>query len=234
MNGHEMLDLVPLYALDALEGREQRDLEAHLGLCDECIGSLAEYQTVATSLVHDEPASAETWESISAAITTEGSPSTVVRLQKSTSSTMWRWVAGVAAAAVVVLGALMMFDEATGPLDDDSIVAAARQVAGEEGSFVGDFLVDDVAVAQIVLADNGRGFVIPTEELPALDSARTYQLWVVNDAEDVISAGVLGSSPAPATFTWTGEVTGFALTREVSGGVVSSAGDVVSAISATG
>lgn len=34
----------------------------------------------------------------------------------------------------------------------------------------------------------------------------------------------------PATFTWTGEVTGFAPTREVAGGVVSSEGDVVSVI----
>jgi hypothetical protein len=53
---------------------------------------------------------------------------------------------------------------------------------------------------------------------------------VINDIEDVISAGVLGNEPAPATFTWTGDTTGFALTREVAGGVVSSAGDVVSVI----
>jgi hypothetical protein len=46
----------------------------------------------------------------------------------------------------------------------------------------------------------------------------------------VISAGVLGNNPEPATFTWTGDVSGFALTREVAGGVISSAGDVVSVI----
>jgi hypothetical protein len=41
---------------------------------------------------------------------------------------------------------------------------------------------------------------------------------------------VLGNRPGPSTFTWTGEVTGFALTREIAGGVVSSAGDVVAVI----
>jgi anti-sigma-K factor RskA len=110
-------------------------------------------------------------------------------------------------------------------------VAAADRIAEEPGSIVGDFVVDDAAVAQVVLSSDGQGFVIPTNDLPALEQTRTYQLWVVNDTEDVISAGVLGNSPVPATFTWTGEVTGFALTREVAGGVVSSAGDVVSVIS---
>ncbi len=235
MSTHEMLDLVPLYALDALEDQERRDFEDHLIMCDACTVSLDEYHTVATSLVHDEPASAETWNRISAAISTDGAGmSNVVPLPKSRPGPAWRWVAGVAAAAAVTLSALLVFDNSTEQLDDPGIVAAADQIASEDGSFAGDFRVDDVVVAQIVLSDKGRGFVIPTEDLPALKGDRTYQLWVVNEAEEAISAGVLGSRPAPATFTWTEEVTGFALTREVSGGVVSSAGDVVSTISATG
>lgn len=46
----------------------------------------------------------------------------------------------------------------------------------------------------------------------------------------MISAGVLGNDPRPERFTGTGEVAGFALTRERAGGVVSSEGDVVSVI----
>jgi hypothetical protein len=53
---------------------------------------------------------------------------------------------------------------------------------------------------------------------------------VINDTDDVISAGVLGPEPAPSTFRWSGPIAGFALTREVAEGVVSSAGDVVSVI----
>lgn len=232
MSNHQMHDLVPLYALDALETAEHREFEAHLETCPECRASLDEYQAVATSLAHDEPASSETWQRISAAISIDESPtSNVVAMPRSGPGTMWKWVAGVAAAVALLLGAFVVFDNLQdSQFVDDEIVAAANRVAEEPDAFVGDFLVEDLAVAQVVLSADGQGFVIPTENLPALEQARTYQLWVVNDTEDVISAGVLGYSPAPATFTWTGEVTGFALTREVAGGVVSSAGDVVSVI----
>ena len=230
---HQMHELAPLYALDALEGKEQHDFEAHLETCPECQESLDEYQTVATNLVHDERASDETWERISAAISTEGeSASNVVEMPPARNTRTWQWIAGLAAAAALVFGALLAFDGLQADqLGGDDIVAAADRVAGESGALVADFLVDDVSVAQIVLSDDGRGFVIPTDDLAPLDEERTYQLWVVNDTEDVISAGVLGNDPDPATFTWTGDVAGFALTREVAGGVVSSEGDVVSVIS---
>jgi hypothetical protein len=85
-------------------------------------------------------------------------------------------------------------------------------------------------VAEVVLTGEGDGFILPTETLDPLGPDRTYQLWVITPDEQVISAGVLGNDPGPARFTWTGEVAGFALTREAAGGVVSSEGDVVSVI----
>ena len=36
-----MTDLVPLYALDALEGAEMREFEVHLETCEECVAELA-------------------------------------------------------------------------------------------------------------------------------------------------------------------------------------------------
>lgn len=82
-----------------------------------------------------------------------------------------------------------------------------------------------------MLTSAGRGYVLPTDALDPLSTDRTYQLWVINTDADVISAGVLGADPTASSFTWTGDVSGFALTREVAGGVVSSAGDVVAVIS---
>lgn len=232
MSKHEMLDLVPLYALDALEGEEQHQFEAHLVTCADCQGSLDDYREVASNLVHDEPADDETWERISTAIATEGEAGAdVVELPRSGMGNSWKWLAAVAAVAATVFGTLLVLDGAQDdPFDGDDIVAAAERLADQPGAIVSDFLVEDVAVARIVLSEDGRGFVIPADVLDPLDQARTYQLWVINDTEDVISAGVLGNDPAPATFTWTGEVTGFALTREVAGGVISSEGDVVSVI----
>ncbi len=234
MSNHVMLDLAPLYALDALEREEQRQFEAHLETCADCQASLADYQEVASNLVHDEPAGDETWERISAVIATEGETwgTEVLEMPRSRmSGTGWKWLTAVAAATAAVFGTLYVLDGTQGePLHSGNIVAAAEQVADQPGTFIGDFLVEEVAVAQVILSNDGRGFVIPTDELDPLDEGRTYQLWVINDTEDVISAGVLGNDPDPATFTWTGEVTGFALTRENAGGVVSSEGDVVSVI----
>jgi anti-sigma-K factor RskA len=225
MSYAEIHDLVALYALDALEGDERANFESHLETCGDCEAALTEYRSAASTLVSDQPASDATWERISATIAGDD----VVPLRRSRSDFVWKAVAGVAAAAALVFAALALLDGAD-PMSNEAIVAAADELAAEPGTFVGDFFVEEVSVARVVLSPDGRGFVIPTEDLEPLDPDRTYQLWVINDVEDVISAGVLGNDPAPATFTWTGDATGFALTREVAGGVVSSAGDVVSVI----
>lgn len=235
MSSHEMMEQVALYALDALDDTEVVEFETHLESCDACGAELALYRTVAANLVHDDTPSEETWDRISASISGDSNTTLadVVSLDSRArgGSNPWRWVASIAAAAALLIGGFLLAQLATaGNLTDQNVVAAADEAAAEAGSIVGDFLVDGVSVAQLVLAQDGRGFVIPTDDLEGLDSARTYQLWVINDTADVISAGVLGADPAPATFTWTGGVSGFALTREVAGGVVSSAGDVVSVI----
>jgi len=43
----------------------------------------------------------------------------------------------------------------------------------------------------------------------------------------MVSGSALGDEPRPSAFTWDAPVSGFALTREVTGGVTISAGDVV-------
>ncbi len=226
-----MHDLVALYALDALEGADLESFETHLAECPTCAAELARHRAAAGALVVDEAPSEETWARIRAAVSAPDAE--IIALPTaSDDSRAWRWVAAVASIAALVFGAILVTNLLdAGEVDDGAVVAAAEKAATEEGAIVSDFLVDDVAVAQVVLTTDGRGYVIPTDDLAALESDRTYQLWVINDAADVISAGVLGADPAPAVFTWTGEVSGFALTREVAGGVISSAGDVVSVIS---
>lgn len=226
MNDHQWAESVALYALDALEGRELSEFENHLETCEICRVELDEYRAVASTLVRDESASDETWHLIQATIRDQTLDHGT---EPGVESNRWGWVA-VAAAVALVLGGFLGWQLATDGDASENIVAEADQAASDPGSIVADFLVEDVAVAQVVLTADGRGYVIPTDDLVELDDDRTYQLWVINEAEDVISAGVLGAQPAPATFTWTGDIAGFALTREVAGGVVSSAGDVVSVI----
>ncbi len=234
MSTDQMLDQAPLYALDSLGSTEVADFEIHLEKCPDCQAEVALYQSIAANLVYDDEASDATWNRISAAIDAGGDLSAeVIALHSRPADTSrpWKWMASIAAAAALVLGGFLVAQiTAGGPLTGSNIVTAADRASTDPGAFVGDFQVEGVTVAKLVLAEDGHGYVIPTDDLEPLDASRTYQLWVVNDTADVISAGVLGAEPVPSTFTWTGGVTGFALTREVADGVVSSAGDVVAVI----
>lgn len=232
MTSHEMLELVPLYALDALEGDEEDRFVRHLPTCAQCQEALAAHRDAAAELVPDGPPSEAGWDRIVASIRDDDGGVTaadVVSLPKARSDGPGRWVAAVAAVFALVFGGILAA-EMLGEESSPDVAAAAQQAASLPGALVSEFLVEDVAVAEVVVTPDGQGFVIPTDQLEPLDVERTYQLWVINDNEDVISAGVLGNDPSPATFTWTGDISGFALTREVAGGVVSSAGDVVSLI----
>lgn len=237
MTNHNLLhELIPLYALDSLEGNELRAVRTHLGSCDPCRRELARYAAVTSQLVPNEPAPTLGWERIASAIGkgTEiplGQAAEVIDLEagrprRTRAVTLVTAIAAVAALVLagITLAQRSLLNDLTG---DSAVIAAAEQAASSPDAYVGVFLVDGFAVAQVVLTEDGHGFVVPTEDLEPLMPERTYQLWVITTDEQVISGGVLGNEPRASTFTWTGEVSGFALTREVAGGVVISEGDVV-------
>jgi hypothetical protein len=219
----ELVELVELYALDALEGAELAEFETHLGLCDLCQSQLADALTVTASLVADAPAPTQVWDRIVAEI--DPHVATVTELSKRRGPVIA--LSTVAAALAIALGGVLLAQRSM--TSEETLIAAAENAASEADSTVADFVVDGVTVAEVVLGVDGIGFVLPTSALPDLDEARTYQLWVINDEGRVISGGVLGNSPAASTFTWTDDVSGFALTREAAGGVEVSEGDVVAA-----
>jgi anti-sigma factor RsiW len=69
MTNHDRLnELVPLYALDSLEGDELHAMRGHLDACDACVRELARYSAVMSNLVPDEPAPPHVWERIATAI----------------------------------------------------------------------------------------------------------------------------------------------------------------------
>jgi len=227
----EVRDLIPLYALDALEGDEQIAVQSHLHGCGECRAELARQEATVAELIPDEGPPTGVWQRIvdeidlheaDRPVSIDGSPSRSRDL---------KWLATVAAGAVLVLAAGMVAQRVVDqPLSGSQAVLAAAEVAATgEGAIVAELVGDAGTVARVVLSVEGEGFVLPAD-LDPLGPDRTYQLWVVTADDLVISAGVLGGDPAPARFTWSGEVAGFALTREVAGGVVSSAGDVVAAV----
>lgn len=227
-----MLDLVPLYALDALEGVEMEEFESHLEACDQCAAELAIHHAVAAAFVVDQAPPVPVWDRMAAEIADTRPVAGVDRFDaRRTRRHPLAWVASIAALLAVVLGTLSVFqairlDEVTGP---GAVIAAAQSAASQPGAIIANLESDSGRVAQIVLTPEGEGFVLP-EQLEPLSEDRTYQLWVITPDQVAISAGVLGNEPGPVRFTWSGDVAGFALTREVAGGVPSTAGDVVAAV----
>lgn len=232
MIDHDLIEeLLPIYALGAATDDEVDAIRSHLERCDRCSEELGLHLTTVSALDRDERPSTETWSRIVSDIARADELATVTPIGEKRDRRLFRALAGVAASlALVFVGFSIARLTGGSPLDTESVVAASEDAALMDGSIVTDFIVDDHSIAHIVLTEEGRGFIIPTDYLPELDASRAYQLWVINTDEAVISAGVLGNDPAPAPFTWTGEVAGLALTREVAGGVVSSAGDVVSVV----
>lgn len=230
MIGHDRLhDLLPLYALDALDDSESCEMQRHLDYCATCLTELSGHLAVTAAMVPDRPAPDHVWARIATEISDRdgGTPGTVVPF----SARRYRLVTwlGVAAVAAMVLAWVAITSQLSTD-DEGGVTAAAQSAAVEPGAIVRDFIVDGRSVAEVILTSEGRGYVVPSDALEPLDASRTYQLWVITSDELVISGGVLGSEPEASAFTWTGDVSGFALTREIAGGVVTSEGDVVSVI----
>ena len=228
----DMHDLVAAYAVDALDDSERAEYEAHLADCDECREELAQLYDAAASVAEtvsvDPPP--ELKERVMAAVRDDEATNVVAIDERRRRPRLWVPFA-VAALAALVLGAVAIIqafamNELSGP---DGVVVAAEAAANEPGAIVAEFTTDTGAVGQVVLTTDGEGYIVPSG-LETLPEDRTYQLWVLTPDQLAISAGVLGNEPVPSRFTWTDDVAGFALTREVAGGVVSSEGDVVSVV----
>lgn len=141
--------------------------------------------------------------------------------QRMASGWMWKVAVAASVAAVVSFGLGRVSVGGVDPLE-----TLAQQVAESPGTVSATLEADGVA-ARIVLGENGDGFLL-TDNLPALDPTRTYQLWAVT-AGGVTSAGVLGSDPGVVAFhtAKAEEVQALVITEENAGGVVTSEGTVV-------
>jgi hypothetical protein len=64
MQHQSAFELLPLFALDALERRELRRVERHVRSCRRCLDELARYETVAHALSGEMEPSPDTWNRI--------------------------------------------------------------------------------------------------------------------------------------------------------------------------
>lgn len=207
----DVWDLLPGYAMDALDDAEREAVEQLLASDADARRALDEYRDVLAAFVveaeppaalrssvlaqvqgtpqlHDQTTTA-TGPAPDAAAPTSGA--TVVDLDARRRRRR-RWgtaVAAVAAAAAIVVPSTIAVQ-----------VTAERDRLREQAEVVSQMLADpDSAVLRASVEGGGEASVLVSgddmffhaEGLPALDPGKAYQLWVVEDDGSVSSAGLL-------------------------------------------
>lgn len=226
----EIFELLPAYALDAVEGDETAAIELHLRDCPRCRAQVADFREVTGALASGhEPAPITVWDTLVHEL--ESAPPMRLAAVQPIAIPRWRrslhvGVAAVAAAAIAVVGVRVVqqeqrFDTMQVALENRTAFAAALAAHANPNARRAELRsADGVVLAYAVLAPDGTGHLW-SDGLSRTAPDRAYQLWAVVGSER-ISVGVLGSSPEIAPFRIAGEVVALAITEEVAGGVVAS------------
>lgn len=229
----EMQELVAAYALDALEGDEVVQVEAHLSTCPKCRAELQDHRDTAGYLSFaGTTAPSNLWERIAGQLeVAEPPPDALVlpfqTVREKSRLQRWRLATGIAAAVATVLIAtngvmLLQQDRRIDGIEPSSISALAERAAADESSRVVSLRSPDGKItADAVIRPNGTAYLLHSK-LPALDGTETYQLWGIRTGQPAISLSVLGHNPKVVGFTAQLDLDTLAITVERAGGVVSS------------
>jgi len=242
VNHHEAAELLGAYALDALEGDEQEQVERHVRDCRACLTELAEHREMAALLTPGWSAAPPgVWDRIASSLEeeppplglapvsrSEGRSGQVVPLRSARGFGL-RAAAAVAAAAAVVIGLMGVkivddgrrLDRIAAGVHSEELQRTVNAALVDPGADQVTLRSEDGAwFADAVLLDDGTGYLVK-HNLPPLSGDRTYQLWALAGTSK-ISVGTLGAAPTLSAFHADGPVWALAITEEPAGGVVSS------------
>lgn len=224
----ELDELLGAYALDAVEDDERRLLDDYVASNPRAAAEVEQHREVATLLAFTGSDAPEgLWDRIVATLDEPAPapgpelakvlPVDLAERRRSRFASFGKWTLASAAAAIVAVSAVVVFD--LGSRSSDPLQAAVDAARSDRDSRQALLVNDDGLGIEVVVDDSGLGYIIGGD-LPQLPRDLTYQLWgVVGD--QVISIGILGPNPRIATFTAKGDLSALAITIERSGGVIS-------------
>jgi anti-sigma-K factor RskA len=254
MSHDEASDLLGAYALDAVDGAEFTELEAHLETCPRCRAELDSLRDVAAAMGNSVEQPPEgLWSQIAVRLPErqedeepppmprlmgEGespfrapAPQADSRPRRRTMFTTVGAIAVAAAAVAIVLGiGLVRADNKVSNLQSAQAAPSAAVTAALTAPGHRVITLDagtQGQQAQVVVLPSGQGYLV-SSTLPALDKGRTYQLWAI-EGNQPISLGLLGGSPSHAAFTMAGSTrpSHLSITAEPAGGSVFPTGPIV-------
>jgi anti-sigma-K factor RskA len=225
----EIIEILPAYALDAVDDDERASVETYLAEHAESRDEVAEFQLAASMLAHaGGPPPEGVWEQLESIIADAPPPFRVVppadvitRLQPvepRRPDRRWRYLAAAAAAVALLFGGLWIADRGGDPGNQVTDTAALARVAATAPGARHASLTDQAGntLATAVVLRDGSGYL--TSQLPPVPPGQTYQLWGIT-RKGTVSLGVLGNDPSTVAFHAAVPTQSLAITTEAAGGV---------------
>jgi anti-sigma-K factor RskA len=186
MDRNILLDLIPAYALGALDPAEQAEVERYLASDPEAQRLLADYQQVVglllltvparrapAALVDDLRQRLKTLPSLNASVV---SSAEIVRPQRRILCPAWLIPLAAAAALLILALGLLLRPTSTDPAQ------LYTQLASAPGSQHFTVSAPSPIGGELVAAADDRQAVLHLSQLPPLAANQTYQLWLMSDS----------------------------------------------------
>jgi anti-sigma-K factor RskA len=223
-------ELLPCYAIEALEPDQVRSLEQHLHTCANCRAELEQYRAIGDGLLYAIPCQSPPPRVRAgliarlAADRPQAAPRTGLRWQH-----VWQWAIGLALAVLLAFNVSTLAQFSTlqrhqSELEQDLYVSqkAISLVAYPDSR---TFALSGQATGTLVVNDQLRSGALFVWGLAPLDEAHTYQVWLVQKDGTRVSGGLfkpdVGQQFASALVTWPqalADFVGLGVTVEPRGG----------------
>jgi hypothetical protein len=242
----ELHELLPSYALDAVDADERAQIEDWLARDASGRAELDELLETAAALAHvGEAAPSGLWSRIEDALGAEP-PGLVLPMARPPArerrGTALRVGAAVAAAVTAAAAAAVLLVSDEMSRQEDRLEAVAESVERSGTERAAEAAMADPAsrtvqlvssdgdpMATVVAMPDGTGYLMHAAFEP-LAEGRTYQLWAMTGSGDearLVSAGILGRRPGTAAFQGPSAARGYKITTEDAPGAVRPAGPEV-------
>ena len=216
MTRNELLDLIPAYALGALDDDERAGVDALLAADAEARALLAEYREMTEALVlltsaRKAPAQLEgdlrtrlaasrqpPVTKTPAKTTPMTQPPTLQLPQRAAQQTWVLRALAVAAALIVVLGAVLVVST----LGEESPAQLFEKISAEDDAIHARIVADENVNAwgELVSSPDGTQAVLAIWALPQLNADQNFQVWLVGSEGTVRSGGIFTAANDGPTY----------------------------------